>query len=164
MHALRGHCAGQRAFHAGRHARTRLVACSASVSTATPLDAILAYARSKSIATDKLTTTIGLASGQPLLVAAKDISAGEVIFSVPESTWLSPNAVQQSSIGKSVDGFEPWLQLSLFLLAEKANPTGTWKGYMDTLPAVLDSPLFWSEDELAMVRGTQLLENVSAYK
>jgi len=142
------------------------VRCAASVSLASATETLLAWARSKSLDTSKVVVSVNMATNEPLLVAARDCSPGEALVTVPDALWLSPEAVAQSPIGERVAGLEPWLQLSLYVLAEKANPTpgGALRAYVDSLPSSLESPLFWSDEELAMLQGTQLLENVQAYK
>lgn len=141
-------------------------ACRASVQTAGSLDQLLAWASSNSIDASKLATSVNIATDQPMWVASKDLSAGDTVVAVPEAAWLTPDAVQRAArVGGAVAGLEPWLQLALYLLAEKASPSGgPLQGYLASLPAQLESPLFWSEEELALLQGTQVMENMQAYK
>lgn len=98
-------------------------------------------------------------------MAAKDVGAGEALLTVPEAAWVSPQAAcQHPRIGKLIAGLEPWLQLALLLLAERGNPGSSLAPYIASLPSAPDSPLFWSDEELRLLAGTQLLELVQGYK
>lgn len=46
---------------------------------------------------------------------------------------------------------------------ESSNPASKWRPYLDSLPETLNSPLFWSDEELAELQGTQLLGSVLSY-
>eukprot|EP01018_Ginkgo_biloba_P038228 Gb_38065 [translate_table: standard] len=98
------------------------------------------------------------------LVAQRNISPGEVVLEVPKKLWISMDTVNASEIGKLCQGLRPWVAISLFILREKSNLGSPWSPYLNILPETLDSPMFWSEEELAELRGTQLLSTVSGYK
>ena len=65
------------------------------------------------------------------------------------------------------------VQAALILVAERvgggvaglASPSSSaWAGYAASLPHPhSSSPLFWSEQHLGMIQGTQLLESVTSY-
>jgi [ribulose-bisphosphate carboxylase]-lysine N-methyltransferase len=118
---------------------------------------------------DKVAVADDIASDQPVYVAAKDIAAGDQVFAVPESAWITPATAQQSAIGKFIQSQEPWLQLALLLLAERAAGSSSklgpyLTGLTDPSSVLMRSPLFWSEEELQLLQGTQLLESVRGYK
>ena len=57
----------------------------------------------------------------------------------------------------------------LVLLLERAGGDARGVGaapaaYLSSLPSNLDTPLFWSDDEIDMLRGTQLLQQVYGYR
>jgi hypothetical protein len=170
-----------------RHAasrRTHVVCRAATVQTTGPqsgLQQLLSWASQSKIALDKVATAADVSTGQAILVAARDVAAGEQVLAVPDSAWVTPATAQQSSIGKHVAGLEPWLQLALLLLAERAKPGGSGPGQLQALLStaaaaaaagggggggsnVMRSPLFWSEAELQLLQGTQLLESARGYK
>jgi len=89
---------------------------------------------------------------------------GQPLFSVPAGAWLTADAVARSALGPLVAGLEPWLQLALFLLAERAAPRSPWRPYLDALPDACGAPLFWSDAELAELEGTQVLTSVRGYR
>ncbi len=89
---------------------------------------------------------------------------GQPLFSVPAGAWLAADAVARSPLGPLVAGLEPWLQLALFLLAERAAPRSPWRPYLDALPEECGAPLFWSDAELAELEGTQVLTSVRGYR
>jgi [ribulose-bisphosphate carboxylase]-lysine N-methyltransferase len=159
----------------GRHAAaaqrpSRHICNAAAVQIQAGLQQLLNWAASNKAVVDKVTIADDIATDQPVYVAAKDVAAGEQVFAVPESAWLTTSSAQQSSIGKYITGLEPWLQLALLLLAERSQPGGSSKlgpylaAAADSSSTLMRSPLFWSEDELQLLQGTQLLESVRGYK
>lgn len=44
----------------------------------------------------------------------------------------------------------------LAFLIERKKPDSFWRPYFDVLPSQFDSTLFWTEEELAVLRGTNL--------
>ncbi|KAI8474940.1 MAG: rubisco large subunit N-methyltransferase [Monoraphidium minutum] len=146
--------------------RGRGTRCCAAVQAAGALQALIDWAESNKIATDKLAVSESLSSGAPLLVAARDIPAGDAVLAVPDALWLSPAAAARAPIGPKVAGLEPWLQLALLLLHERRGGGGgaVPAAYLAALPADPDSPLFWSDGEIDLLRGTQLLPQVYGYR
>ena len=69
-----------------------------------------------------------------------------------------------------MDGLEPWLQLALFLLHERAmgragrGSSEPYAGYVMSLPTDPLLPLVWSEEELRWLEGTQLLDTLRSYR
>jgi hypothetical protein len=143
-----------------RRARTT---CRA-VAVSQPLEQVLSWAEAQKIATDRISVSEDIATSRSVLVAGKDVPAGESFVTVPESAWITPEVAQQSSIGQYLKGLEPWLQLTLLLLAEKGNPGSKIAAYVNSMPSQPNSPLFWSDEQLQMLQGTQLLESVQGYK
>ncbi|CAI7797033.1 unnamed protein product [Closterium sp. NIES-54] len=99
------------------------------------------------------------ADGQPrlALVADQDIRSGDDLLLVPLSACLTLDKVLRTDIGAVCGDVRPWVALALFIIRERGNPTSEWAPYLDTLPATLNSPLLWSEEELKMLEGTQVL-------
>lgn len=55
--------------------------------------------------------------------------------------------------------------MALFVVAERAKGAASqWHGYISTLPATPQSPLFWSPEQLALLAGTQLEQSVEGYR
>ncbi len=149
-----------------RPSSERWAAAAAAGSAApTTADALLAWGQQQNlVATDKVTTALSITSSVPLLVAARDLGAGEALVTVPESQWLTPEVVRRSRLGQLVEGLEPWLQLALYLLAEKGSPSGSASLFVDNAAPALGTPLFWSDEELEQLQGTQLLASTLAYR
>ncbi|XP_010939836.1 fructose-bisphosphate aldolase-lysine N-methyltransferase, chloroplastic isoform X2 [Elaeis guineensis] len=99
------------------------------------------------------------------LVAQRDITKNEVVVEVPKKLWINPDTVAASDIGRVCGGLKPWVAISLFLLREKAlGSASSWRPYLDILPLATDSPIFWSEEELSEIQGTQLLSTIMGVK
>jgi hypothetical protein len=66
-----------------------------------------------------------------------------------------------------VGGLEPWVQLALLLIHERASGcrSDAWGAYVATMPGELLSPLFWTDDKLAeLLGGTQAGEQAMGYR
>eukprot|EP00250_Pteridium_aquilinum_P005644 c15711_g1_i1 orf=606-2153(-) len=107
----------------------------------------------------------GDSQGLGLFAHARPIGQGEEVLSVPQELWMTVAAARaHPDIGPFCENLRPWVALVLFLLYEKARPSSPWRPYLDILPSTLDSPLFWSDEELAQLEGTQLLGSILGYQ
>eukprot|EP00898_Chlorokybus_atmophyticus_P003486 jgi/Chlat1/4138/Chrsp269S00809 len=98
------------------------------------------------------------------LVATQDISEKSTVVSVPEKLCLNIEAARASSIGQFCDGLRPWLVVALFLLKEMNDPNSFWQPYLHMLPRNLDSPIYWTDEELSLLQGSQLLSSAEGYR
>ncbi|KAL3749096.1 hypothetical protein ACJRO7_010226 [Eucalyptus globulus] len=76
---------------------------------------------------------------------------------VPRRLWINPDTVAASEIGYRCADLKPWVAVYLFLIREKMRGNLPWRFYIDILPERTDSTLYWSEEELAEIKGTLLL-------
>ncbi|KAG0629937.1 hypothetical protein M758_1G140900 [Ceratodon purpureus] len=132
-----------------------------SVGTETQVQTLWSWAQAQgvqgeSIRPSEVTEGLGLLAQRP-------VGQGDEILSVPETVWINLATVQKSSLGKVTEGLKSWVAIALFLIHETSNSNSKWRPYLDTLPKNLDSPLFWSDEELAELQGTQLLGSVVGY-
>ncbi|CAI9275887.1 unnamed protein product [Lactuca saligna] len=101
------------------------------------------------------------------LVAQRDIGRNEVVLEVPKKFWINPDTVSASEIGRVCDGLKPWISVALFLIKEKLREDddySPWRNYINILPEYTDSTIFWSEEELSEIEGTQLLSTTLSVK
>ncbi|XP_078179795.1 rubisco methyltransferase family protein [Carex rostrata] len=99
------------------------------------------------------------------LIAQRDISRNEVVVEVPKKLWIDADSVATSEIGQFCGGLRPWVCIALFLLRERElGDASPWKPYLDVLPSSTDSTIFWSEEELSQIQGTQLLSTTIGVK
>ncbi|KAK2434642.1 ribulose-1,5 bisphosphate carboxylase/oxygenase large subunit N-methyltransferase, chloroplastic [Trifolium repens] len=98
------------------------------------------------------------------LVALKDISRNDVVLQVPKRLWINPDAVEASEIGRVCSELQPWLSVILFLIRERSRSDSIWKHYFGILPQETDSTIYWSEEELQEIQGTQLLNTTLSVK
>lgn len=55
--------------------------------------------------------------------------------------------------------------LALHLLCERANPNSPWLPYIRSLPQEYDTPLYYQQEEVQLLLGTQAVQDVlSQYK
>ncbi|KAI3825215.1 hypothetical protein L1987_06693 [Smallanthus sonchifolius] len=101
------------------------------------------------------------------LVAQRDIARNEVVLEVPKKFWINPDTVSGSEIGRVCNGLKPWISVALFLIREKLrgeDDYSPWRNYINILPECTDSTIFWSEEELSEIEGTQLLSTTLSVK
>lgn len=99
------------------------------------------------------------------LVAQRDIGKNEVVLEVPKRFWINPDTVLASEIGSVCSGLKPWVSVALFLIREKKlGDNSSWKPYIDILPEFTNSTIFWSEEELSQLQGSQLLNTTLGVK
>eukprot|EP01023_Acetabularia_acetabulum_P066703 TRINITY_DN9041_c0_g1_i3.p1 TRINITY_DN9041_c0_g1~~TRINITY_DN9041_c0_g1_i3.p1 ORF type:complete len:483 (-),score=67.67 TRINITY_DN9041_c0_g1_i3:370-1818(-) len=99
------------------------------------------------------------------LLAKNEIEKNAEIVVVPENLWIS-SAVAKQYFGGAVDKLEGWLQVALFLLAGNKGliKDSVWNTYFQTLLEQPRSTVFWSEEELKELQGSQILANSIGYK
>ena len=105
------------------------------------------------------------------LRATKTLKANERALSVSKSSWLTVEyGLSDGEIGGALRealedfGTARWTILALTLLKERERGSkAKFAAYVKTLPKRLDSPLFWSAEELGMLNGTQLLDSAAGY-
>ena len=110
--------------------------------------------------------------GHPCLVARRAVKPGEVLLQVPENAWVTPTStVLASTLGPAVSGLEPWVQLVLWMVWAEAlrgeeEEDGALHPYCSSLPPRCStlSPLFWTEEEAALLEGSQCLDLVTSYR
>ncbi|XP_010258272.1 PREDICTED: ribulose-1,5 bisphosphate carboxylase/oxygenase large subunit N-methyltransferase, chloroplastic isoform X2 [Nelumbo nucifera] len=98
------------------------------------------------------------------LVAQRDFSRNEVVLEIPSRLWINADTVAASEIGKVCGGLKPWASIALFLIREKSREDSPWRSYLDILPKITNSTIFWSEEELSELQGTQLLSTTLGVK
>jgi hypothetical protein len=92
--------------------RRSAVPAAGTATGARSLEALRTFMGSKGTQVDKVAVSEDVATGLPMLVAAKDCAAGETLLSVGDALWMSPEAIKRHPIGKEeeVAALEPWLQ------------------------------------------------------
>ncbi|WCJ22196.1 [Fructose-bisphosphate aldolase]-lysine N-methyltransferase chloroplastic [Euphorbia peplus] len=98
------------------------------------------------------------------LIALRDISRNEVVLEIPKKLWINPDKVSDSEIGKVCSGLKPWISVAVFLIREKLKVDSDWRPYLDVLPETTDSTIYWSEEELKELQGSQLLSTTLGVK
>ncbi|XP_057965883.1 ribulose-1,5 bisphosphate carboxylase/oxygenase large subunit N-methyltransferase, chloroplastic-like isoform X2 [Malania oleifera] len=98
------------------------------------------------------------------LVATRNLARNDVVLEVPKRLWIYPDAAAASEIGRVCAGLKPWVSVALFLIREKLKGDSKWRYYLDILPQRTDSTVYWSDEELAELQGTQLLSSTLSVK
>mmetsp|Transcript_25065 Transcript_25065/g.32645 ORF Transcript_25065/g.32645 Transcript_25065/m.32645 type:complete len:505 (-) Transcript_25065:171-1685(-) len=99
--------------------------------------------------------------------ATEDIVEDESIVSIPLECLITVEMGKATEVGRAVlaadiDMDAPkHVYLMLFMLIDRQNPASFFKPYYDILPPTLSNmPIFWNEEELALLRGSYLLEQI----
>ena len=107
----------------------------------------------------------GLSKIGRTVFATTDIECSEVYASIPLHMVLTCAAAEASPTGQAALSLnkagEPItipsrVVLYLFMISQRANQRGYWGPYLRSLPRSYDDPLWWSDEELAMLKGTNL--------
>lgn len=128
------------------------------------LDALVAWVRANG-GTSSGFEVREVAPGERACFALRAIDAQELLISVPRRLLRTHSDEELSTSGDRAQVSEQSLisPQSLFaaeLLLEKARSGSFWTPVFETLPVAFDSmPLFWSEDELDLLRNTTLAED-----
>ncbi|GAA5862414.1 hypothetical protein JCM3774_002508 [Rhodotorula dairenensis] len=94
-------------------------------------------------------------------VALQDIEPDTVLFSIPRSILLTTSTAALPSLLPAEEWAElaGWTPLILSMMYEYLR-TSTWKPYFSLLPSEFDSLMFWSDDELAELEGSNVLSKI----
>ncbi|CAL9687118.1 unnamed protein product [Knipowitschia caucasica] len=130
---------------------------------------LLAWAQDCGASTDGFTVADFGTEGFGLQ-ATKDIKAEELFLWIPRKMLMTVESAQSSILGH-LYGQDRIMQamgnvtLALHLLCERCTPTSHWLPYIRSLPSDYDTPLYFQQDEVQLLQGTQAIADVlSQYK
>ncbi|XP_028422149.1 LOW QUALITY PROTEIN: actin-histidine N-methyltransferase [Perca flavescens] len=104
------------------------------------------------------------------LRATRDIKAEELFLWIPRKMLMTVESAQNSVLGPlySQDRILQAMgnvTLAFHLLCERSNPASFWLPYIRSLPQEYDTPLYYQQDEVQVLLGTQAVQDVlSQYK
>ena len=130
----------------------------------TQLHPLSVWLESRDVPAKRLGSQPKTVDGKLCLVATRPTSRGQTLAAIPQKAWLTQQTVSDSPIGVFVEELDGWLQICLYLLHELSKQQSVWGPYLASLPREVDLPLFWSEQELQELQGTQLLTSVEGYR
>ena len=96
-------------------------------------------------------------------MAADTFAENEVLFRIPRTAVLSvENSILAAEIpAATLQSLGPWLALILVMLYEDANGAASnWSPYFAVLPSEFDSLMFWSDDELAELQASAVVDKI----
>ena len=104
------------------------------------------------------------------------IKKDDLILKVGDSVWMTADKAREDTAGKcgkilkrlEAEGVEvlEWVELSVFLVCEVEKGEGSFfEPYLSYLreATLLESPLFWSTEDVNQIAGSQLLDEASGY-
>jgi SET domain-containing protein 6 len=98
-----------------------------------------------------------------LPVATQDIAEHEILFRIPRTAILSvENSILSTEIpAATFEMLGPWLSLILVMLYENLNgDASNWSKYFSVLPTEFNTLMFWSEDELAELQASAVVNKI----
>nr|XP_057947226.1 actin-histidine N-methyltransferase-like [Doryrhamphus excisus]XP_057947228.1 actin-histidine N-methyltransferase-like [Doryrhamphus excisus] len=99
------------------------------------------------------------------LQATRDIKAEELFLCIPRKMLMTVESAQNSILGpllrqdrilKAMGN----VSLALHLLCERANSASPWQPYIRSLPQDYSTPLYYQQDEVHLLLGTQAIQDV----
>ncbi|VDL85792.1 unnamed protein product [Nippostrongylus brasiliensis] len=98
------------------------------------------------------------------LSAEKDIAEGDRCLTVPRHAMISVDLARKSAILKKLFESEVIVQnmsnvgLALFICAQRVKTDSKWIAYLNVLPSSYTTPLFYSEEELQLLKPSPVFE------
>ncbi|KAI9188814.1 Ribosomal lysine N-methyltransferase 4 [Blastocladiella emersonii ATCC 22665] len=98
------------------------------------------------------------------VAATRDVAADEQLFALPYSACLGVETSRAAGWIKehpelAENGWAPVILAVLYELAFA--DTSKFKPYFDILPSTLDTPIFWTASELALLEGTDVVRRMA---
>ncbi|XP_068194761.1 actin-histidine N-methyltransferase isoform X2 [Antennarius striatus] len=99
------------------------------------------------------------------LRATRDIKAEELFLWIPRKMLMTVESAQNSVLGPlySQDRILQAMgnvTLAFHLLCERANPDTFWLPYIRSLPQEYDTPLYYQQEEVQLLLGTQAVQDI----
>ncbi|XP_046444883.1 actin-histidine N-methyltransferase-like [Daphnia pulex] len=96
--------------------------------------------------------------------ATKQVSTGELLFSIPQKLMLSNETADSSTIGHFINNDPilsqmPNVALAFHVLNELYDPKSFWKPYLDALPSSYDTVMYFTPDEITELKGSPAFDD-----
>ncbi|KAG9150199.1 hypothetical protein Leryth_009773 [Lithospermum erythrorhizon] len=111
--------------------------------------------------------SIGKSTHGRTLIASKKFYAGDCILQVPYSVQLAPDNLSPEILSALGDDVGSVVKVALLILHErKLGQASEWAPYISCLPSPdqMHSTIFWSDDELEMIRPSALYQETLKQK
>lgn len=94
--------------------------------------------------------------------ATRDLPTDHVLFRIPKSAIIGATSSAFYRHIEKEPSLSGWKALIAALTYEYANiGESRWREYLKALPETLPTPLFWTEEELGMLKGTGIVERLN---
>ncbi|KAI9472171.1 MAG: hypothetical protein EXX96DRAFT_583114 [Benjaminiella poitrasii] len=97
------------------------------------------------------------------VIATKDIKEGDLLFSLPRTILLSQLTTglsKMEGVSEDLTKLTGWSPLIVSMMYESQKEDSFWKPYFDVLPRAFSTPMFWSEDDLKELEGTDIVAKI----
>lgn len=96
------------------------------------------------------------------VLATQDIAEDDELFALPKAMTLhaqTSDLVKQ--LNRPLPDSDPWLPLTLTIIYEYLRgEVSPWAPYLRLLPITFDTLMFWSEEELEELKGSEVLQKI----
>ncbi|XP_013398256.1 histone-lysine N-methyltransferase setd3 [Lingula anatina] len=99
------------------------------------------------------------------LEAKKEVQESQLLLTIPRKLMLTTESAKLTCLGSLVES-DPLLQsmptvvLALHLLIERCDVNSLWRPYIDTLPESFSTPLYFTPDEIQLLKGSPVMSEV----
>ena len=154
----------ERAVLASRRRPSRAIHCEL-MSTKKPKTPLALWLGAQGVRLDGVRIDSDSTTGALRLVSTRAIGEEEALIVVPKSAVLSVKTASNQAVEALLDeaaldkpgGFPDSAVQALVVAFERSKGAASrWYEYLDSMREVADLPILWSEDELALLRGTGL--------
>ncbi|GAB5588596.1 hypothetical protein Unana1_03496 [Umbelopsis nana] len=126
----------------------------------TKLETLLRWFEDNEIEWDKQTLEVRDTNNSLGVFAKQDIEEGCPVVKIPKISILSAKTTGIANVIED-EHLEGGCSLALAVMYETAQAEDSpWYGYLKALPVMEDLPVFWTEDEQSLLKGTEMEDAV----
>lgn len=92
------------------------------------------------------------------MIALEDISEGDVLFTIPQTNLLAVERDPKFAELVTEHELADWPALMAYMMLMSG--TERWKPYFDVLPTTFNTPMFWTPEQLALLKGSAVANKV----
>jgi len=140
-------------------------AAAAQSASADPLGAFTEYVTANKVA-GKVKLAPTLTKGVQGMVATEEIKKGDTVLDIPFSMMLTLKSASAGPLARVISEkqMNPTVIMALHLMNERNNASSPYKAWLDVLPTAFETPMFWTDDDLAHLNGSSTLSVIKRRK
>lgn len=92
------------------------------------------------------------------VIALEDISEGDVLFTIPQTNLLAVERDPKFNELATKHSLADWPALMAYMML--VSETDRWTPYFAVLPSEFSTPMFWTPEQLQLLKGSTVLDKV----